>query len=173
MGKRASWNVRDLPDAIGMARERLARERGHVEVSAALERAVVLATHGTPWAERVESLGGGWVAEEALAIGVYCALVAGDDFERGMRLAVNHGGDSDSTGAITGNLLGAALGVGVIPQRWLEALELRDVIEQLADDLLIGYERSEDGGGGAGDAPAAGPFSRERLTPPGFLCRPP
>ena len=133
-----------LPDAVGAARERLARERGHEEVSAALDRAVMLASVGSPSAERVESLGGGWVAEEALAIAAYCALVYADDFEGGVRLAVNHGGDSDSTGAITGNLLGAALGRGAIPQRWLDALELRDVIERLADDLVIGYERSEE-----------------------------
>jgi ADP-ribosylglycohydrolase len=88
-----------------------------------------------PGAEQVEKLGGGWIAEEALAISIYCALVA-SDFENGVVLAVNHGGDSDSTGAITGNLLGALLGLDVIPQRWREPLELRDVIEHVADDLF-------------------------------------
>lgn len=33
-----------------------------------------------------------------------------------MCLAVNHDGDSDSTGAITGNILGAYLGQQAIPQ---------------------------------------------------------
>lgn len=56
-----------------------------------------------PTAADVEALGGGWIAEEALAIGLYCALV-GRDFAHGVLLAVNHGGDSDSTGAIAGNL---------------------------------------------------------------------
>ncbi|MFN8027118.1 MAG: ADP-ribosylglycohydrolase family protein [Acidimicrobiia bacterium] len=55
----------------------------------------------------IEALGAGWVAEEALAIGVYCALVA-TDLRAGLLLAVNHSGDSDSTGSIAGNLLGAA-----------------------------------------------------------------
>ncbi|HET9003219.1 MAG TPA: ADP-ribosylglycohydrolase family protein, partial [Gemmatimonadaceae bacterium] len=108
------------------------------------DRAVALASNGSPSAERVESLGAGWVAEEALAIAVYCALVFQDDFAGGVRLAVNHDGDSDSTGAITGNLLGAALGASAIPHRWVEALELREVIARLADDLVIGYERSEE-----------------------------
>jgi ADP-ribosylglycohydrolase len=85
----------------------------------------------------VARLGEGWVAEEALAIGVYCALAAGEDFAAGVRLAVNHGGDSDSTGAIAGNLLGTALGVSAIPQRWLDKLELRTEIETIADDMLI------------------------------------
>ncbi len=48
---------------------------------------------------------------------------------------MNHGGDSDSTGSITGNLLGARDGSGVIPERWLEPLELRDVITEVASDL--------------------------------------
>lgn len=74
-------------------------------------------------------------AEEALGIAVYCALAAAGDFKRGVVLAVNHGGDSDSTGAITGNILGALLDVDAIPGRWLEQLEMREVIEQLADEL--------------------------------------
>ena len=82
----------------------------------------------------VEQLGQGWVAEEALAISLYCALAA-SSFESALVLAVNHDGDSDSTGSITGNILGALLGEAVIPSRWLEPLEARDILEQMADDL--------------------------------------
>jgi ADP-ribosylglycohydrolase len=49
--------------------------------------------------------------------------------------AVNHDGDSDSTGAICGNLLGAALGAAAIDGDLLEQLEGGDVIIQVADDL--------------------------------------
>ncbi|TSK07498.1 MAG: ADP-ribosylglycohydrolase family protein [Geobacter sp.] len=38
------------------------------------------------------------------------ALIAKEDFTHGIKLSVNHGGDSDSTGAITGNIFGALLG---------------------------------------------------------------
>ena len=62
-------------------------------------------------------MGGGWVGEEALAIALYCALNAQDDFAHGVLLAVNHSGDSDSTGAITGNLLGLMLGIDAIPAK--------------------------------------------------------
>ncbi len=48
---------------------------------------------------------------------------------------INHSGDSDSTGSITGNLLGVQFGVGAIPQNWLKRLELREAIERLATDL--------------------------------------
>ena len=44
-------------------------------------------------------------------------------------------GDSDSTGAITGNILGAYLGVHEIPSRWLAHLELKECITEIADDL--------------------------------------
>ena len=82
----------------------------------------------------MERLGGGWVAEEALAIALYAAL-ATEEFERGVVLAVNHGGDSDSTGAIAGSILGALLGPEAIPAPWLDRLELRDEIASLARTL--------------------------------------
>jgi hypothetical protein len=94
--------------------------------------------------EVIESLGGGWVGEEALAIGLYCALVAGDDFARGVRLAVNHSGDSDSTGAITGNILGAVLGEQAIPRAWLNLLELHDVVCQMGEDLFDTFQGTAD-----------------------------
>ncbi len=76
----------------------------------------------------METLGGGWVGEEALAIGLCCALVA-PDVRSGLLLAVNHSGDSDSTGSIAGNLLGAMHGLDALPQDLLDDLEGRYVIE--------------------------------------------
>lgn len=48
---------------------------------------------------------------------------------------MSHPGDSDSTGAITGNLLGTAWGDANIPSDWLDLLEGRDTIQRLADEL--------------------------------------
>ena len=84
---------------------------------------------------KVEQLGGGWIAEEAVAVALYSVL-ATSDFEEAVILAVNHSGDSDSTGAIAGNLAGALYGIDAIPNRWLDALELRNEIIVIADDLL-------------------------------------
>ena len=75
------------------------------------------------------------VAEETLSIALYCALKYQDDFSAGVVASVNHKGDSDSTGAVTGNILGALLGYEAIEDRWKEKLELRDVILEIADDL--------------------------------------
>ncbi len=87
-----------------------------------------------PTPRRIERLGGGWVAEEALAIGLWCALAA-DSLEQGIVWAVNHSGDSDSTGLIAGHFLGLIHGSDAIPACWLDKLELREVIEQVARDL--------------------------------------
>lgn len=87
-----------------------------------------------PTPRRIEILGGGWVAEEALAIGLWCALAA-ESLEQGIVWAVNHSGDSDSTGLIAGHFLGLIHGFDAIPSRWLDKLEMRDVIEQVARDI--------------------------------------
>ena len=123
-----------LSQGLADAKACLVREVDHEETLAALEQAERLAASSMGPADAIAELGEGWVAEEALAISVDCALVA-QDFRHGVILAVNHAGDSDSTGAITGNLLGALHGVSAIPAEWLEPLELRDVITEIAGDL--------------------------------------
>jgi ADP-ribosylglycohydrolase len=119
----------DLLSAVRVARAELVRWEGHEEQTSLLDKVVSL---GPLTPEEIESeLGGGWVGEEALAIGLHAALVA-PDFAAAVRVAVNHSGDSDSTGSICGNILGARDGTAAIPPSWLAVLELRDVIERLA-----------------------------------------
>lgn len=96
------------------------------------------AQNGKSDVENIETLGGGWIAEEALAISLYCCLRHFSSFEKAIIAAVNHGGDSDSTGAITGNILGAAVGYDAIPDIFKTDLELHDVILHMADDLFRG-----------------------------------
>lgn len=103
-----------------------------------------LADSAMPDLEAIHALGEGWVAEEALAIGLLCSLRHENDFEGAITSAVNHGGDSDSTGAIAGNIVGAHLGLAGIPQHYLEHLELHDTISKIADDLFTGPQASPD-----------------------------
>jgi ADP-ribosylglycohydrolase len=133
-----------LEAAAAGALERLEREPEHEETTRAVRRAMDLAREAGPSAETVERLGGGWVGEEALAIALYCALVHLADLEAAVTLAANHSGDTDSTAAIAGNIMGALLGPAAIPDRWLAELELRDEIERLAADLAMGYDASPD-----------------------------
>ncbi len=123
-----------LTDAVHAAKEELRKHPSHKETLDAIEKAESLAKSRPRERSALRGLGKGFVAEEALGMGLYCALGA-KDFEDGIILAVNHSGDSDSTGSITGNLLGAAPGLEAIPDRWLAQLELRSAIESLADDL--------------------------------------
>ena len=101
----------------------------------------------------VRELGEGWVAEEALAVGLYAVLataapVHGDrpegdgapdpveHFKAAIAVAINHSGDSDSTGSIAGNILGAYYGTDCLPADWLEALEAPEVIRGMAGQLV-------------------------------------
>ncbi len=56
-------------------------------------------------------------------------------FAGAVEAAVNMGGDSDTLGAVTGALAGAAYGADAIPRDWLAPLELRPRLVALADGL--------------------------------------
>jgi ADP-ribosylglycohydrolase len=121
----------------------LRQERHHKEVLDAIMGARALAGEGPLTGEAVERLGGGWTGEEALSIAIACALTAQADSPNGVAdalwRAVAHSGDSDSTGSIVGNLLGAMVGASGLPSRWVEQVELRDVLEQMAEDLYRAF----------------------------------
>lgn len=101
-----------------------------------MNKAVELSRKDVSDLEAIHILGQGWVGEEALAIAVYCALKYPDDIDRALIAAVNHNGDSDSTGAITGNIVGARVGLTGIPEKYKKNLELYDIIIEIADDLF-------------------------------------
>jgi len=104
-----------------------------------VEKALALAKEDRQDHEAIADIGEGWVAEETLAIAVYCTYRHFGDFEKSLIAAVNHAGDSDTIGAVTGNIHGAALGYDAIPERFKTDLELHDVIVHVADDLWRGY----------------------------------
>ena len=115
-----------------------------LELRDIINRAVDLAENGPEDdLANIHRLGEGWVAEETLGISLYCALRHQDDFSAGVTAAVNHNGDSDSTGAVTGNILGAINGYRALDKKWKEKLELSDIILEMADDLYTGCPMSE------------------------------
>ena len=109
-----------------------------------INRAVLLSKSDMDDLEAIYQLGEGWVAEETLAIAIYCALKYQNDFEKALVAAVNHNGDSDSTGAVTGNILGAYSGLSKIPQKFITNLELEDLIEDVATDLYKGGKHRDE-----------------------------
>jgi ADP-ribosylglycohydrolase len=133
-----------LPVAVARAVEILVTHDAHGETLAAVDAALAAAS-STPSAEAVERLGGGWVAEEALAIGLYCALVYPEPAQvrDALLLAVNHSGDSDSTGSICGNLLGTLHGETALPADWVAEVEGRGTILTLADDFALEQTQSD------------------------------
>jgi ADP-ribosylglycohydrolase len=134
----------DLESAAEDTAKVLKRYEGHEECTLKLKEALKLSRSNIADIDAIHQLGEGWVGEETLGISVYCALKHRNDFKRALIAAVNHNGDSDSTGAITGNILGAFLGMKGIPNTWVEKVELKEVILEIAGDLLVGYKDGEE-----------------------------
>lgn len=77
----------------------------------------------------------GWDADEALAMAILAAKRNENSLQKGLIEAVNHNGDSDTVGAITGAILGAHLGLGALPRDWSEQLERRSELISIARTL--------------------------------------
>ncbi len=111
------------------------------------QKAVELAASDVADQKAIRELGEGWTGEEAWAVSLFCALRHIDSVKEAVIAAVNHDGDSDSTGSITGNIMGAIHGYEAIRSERLfcpegkafeETIELSDIILALADDLFTG-----------------------------------
>lgn len=129
----------DLPRAVDATLGFLATHDRNGETTRALTGAREAAQVGPGSAHQLEALGGGWVAEEALAIAVFSALSHPEPVRilDALALAVTHSGDSDSTGAICGNILGTAHGASALPAELVFNVEGRGTLLQLADDLVL------------------------------------
>ena len=123
--------------SVQRALGQLSSRPGHEPVTDALQQALGAVRQGMPNAARVIALGADVDrAENQLAVAVYCALV-GEDIRHGLRLAVNHGGPSAATGALTGSLLGALHGETALPPAWLAELEGRSTVLEISDDFAM------------------------------------
>ena len=114
--------------------------------------AVKLATNSKSDAENIRMLGEGWTGDEAWAIALYCVVRHIGSIEDAIIAAVNHDGDSDSTGAVCGNIMGAIYGYEAMKHKRLfcqqgkeleKTLELSNIILTLADDLYTSCIISE------------------------------
>lgn len=121
-----------VEDALSAA-SRIFPDSVHAQTAIDLIRAAIeLSSQELDDLDAIRELGQGWVAEETLAIAVYCCLKHEGDFEGCVIAAVNHSGDSDSTGAVAGNIMGAVVGENGIPKHFSKPLELRELTVRLA-----------------------------------------
>lgn len=134
-------------ETLEIIREMYGEKPHYNEFEDIIKKAIALSGEIHEDTDAISQLGEGWVAEEALAIAVYSALKYKDRFRKGVICAVNHDGDSDSTGAITGNILGAYLGLSAINADGsiINKLEAYDVMYEISQDLVKGCEMSEFG----------------------------
>ncbi len=133
------WTLKDIAiDTANALTELFAREPQTRIMTDLIHQAIALSENDRKDADNISELGEGWVGHEAFAVALYCSLRYEQDFSAGIIAAANHDGDTDSTAAIAGNILGAWLGLSNIEQKWQNNLELSEVILELADDLYHG-----------------------------------
>lgn len=76
---------------------------------------------------------------KAMQVGLW-ALVQDADFESVLVAVVHAGGDTDTNGAVAGAIMGSRVGLGGIPQRWLDSIHQRERLVDLADRLFAASE---------------------------------
>ena len=126
-----------IEDAVKQTIKILERKNNNENVTNALKTALHYANTNLLEEDVIPLLGHGWTGEEALAISVYSALKNPTDFSKAIECAVNITGDSDTVGAITGNIMGAYLGEKKIPQKYKNKLEAKTLLKNLAKDLYV------------------------------------
>lgn len=129
-------------DAENAVSEMFGRDENIEYLREMIDRAIELSENDEDDLENIHKIGGGWVAEETLGIALYCCLRYENDFSKAITVSVNHGGDSDSTGAVTGNILGAWLGFEKIDDKWKKNLELSDILDEISEDICGSFGKN-------------------------------
>jgi len=132
---------RGLRESIQRAKQTLILYKGHEETLDKVNQAVKLTESHEPIKQAIGKIGEGWVGEEALAVALYCALKFEDDFSSGVKAAVYHSGDSDSTGAVAGAVLGTKQGGEAIPKHWIKRLENNAEIQGVGEKLFQAFSK--------------------------------
>ena len=128
-----------LCDSVSLMRQDIKRIfMGSLEVKVfddLLQQAIFASEKDFDDMEIISRLGEGWVAEETLAIALYCSLKYSNDLKKALRVAVFHDGDSDSTGSVTGQILGTLLGAKKLPQEEIKRLDLLEPLMKMIERL--------------------------------------
>ena len=125
---------KELQNAIEETKSILQSYPNHSETMAKIDQAISFANSEMKPLTAIEALGQGWIAEEALGIGLFSAL-RGCSYPEVIQIAANHTGDSDSTASIAGQIYGAWKGANEIPKEWIDSLDVHDVMVQLLSKI--------------------------------------
>ena len=137
---------RSIRDIVREVLELVMQYENNDDLRQLTDRAMHMAQSTISDADAIWILGEGWTGDEAWAIAIYCVLRHIDSPRDAIIAAVNHNGDSDSTGSIVGNIMGAIYGYEAMKNERLfcpegkdleETLELSNVILAVADDLAL------------------------------------
>jgi len=113
-------------------------------ISSEWEEAIAKIDQCLDWGDEVKALkylGEGWIAEEAVALALYCFLKHPGDYTKTVLRGANTNGDSDSVACIAGGISGAYLGIAAIPDKWVKNIEKTKYLEELAIRLATVKER--------------------------------
>jgi ADP-ribosyl-[dinitrogen reductase] hydrolase len=112
------------PEYLGQLRNLLADDTG--ECLSLAEQAAYAATHGVTTTDFAKSLGltngvSGYVYH-TLPIVLHAWIAHSRDYASAVRACIECGGDADTSAAVVGGLVGAAVGQQGIPEPWLAGL---------------------------------------------------
>ena len=88
----------------------------------------------------IKQIGKGWRADENLSIVLYCCIRFDKNVKDALLACVNHDGDSDSVAAVCGNVMGAYVGRGGLPEEFVNHIQFKDLLVRQANELLRGSE---------------------------------
>jgi ADP-ribosylglycohydrolase len=97
--------------------------RGWDDCLAALDRVRWAVRAADREGDPCRATGAGWIAEEALATGLFCFLLFPAEPVTALRRAACTSGDSDSIACLAGAFAGAHLGAGAWPREWTGRVE--------------------------------------------------
>lgn len=125
---------KDISTALGGALHILQREPEGTRLLKLLLRSIDEAVTDRNPVRSMKKIGLGKKVDEALALSIYCVLKTGT-LKEAVLMACNQDGDSDTCGAICGNIMGTIFGDKAIPKSWSCNLECDVLIRRLSQCL--------------------------------------
>lgn len=84
--------------------------------------------------EKTEPTGSGYAVDALWS--AYYAVKQGHDFESTIKRAIQYGRDTDTTACIAGGIAGIIYGFDGLPNRWLDQLREKNVVDDFAKRLM-------------------------------------